>query len=334
MVERFEQRWAQETGVEHAVAVTSGTSALLLALRACGIGEGDEVVTTPLTFPATVGTILEAGAVARFADVDEHGTMDPRWLERVVTDRTRAILPVHLYGLAADMPRITAFAAHRGLTVVEDAAQAAGARAGGSPVGSFGVGCFSFYATKNLTTGEGGMVTTSDGDVAERVRMLRNHGRGAGGGHVTVGHNYRMTDLQAAIGLAQCDTLGVRNDRRRKNAAVLNEGLHGLAGLALPVDPPGRTSSYSLYTVRVTHQAPIARGPLVAALRQLGVDSGVYYPRLVYEEPAFRDHPRVIADPAPAAKTMSEQVLSLPVHPGLSESDLRHIIEAVRRSLT
>ncbi|MDQ4131785.1 MAG: aminotransferase class V-fold PLP-dependent enzyme, partial [Actinomycetota bacterium] len=333
MVERFEREWATEIGVDHAVSVTSGTSALLLALRACGVGPGDEVVTTPLTFAATLSAVVEVGAVVRFADVDEHGTMAPESLEAIISERTRAVVPVHLYGLPADMPAITALAVSHGTHVIEDAAQAAGATVAGRKAGSFGVGCFSFYATKNLTTGEGGMVTTDDPAQAERLRMLRNHGRGPGGDHVVVGQNYRMTDLQAALGVAQRRELRERNERRRQNAALLNEGLAGIRGLLLPIEPPGRTSSYSLYTIRVTEGAALSRDGLADALQSVGIESAVYYRRLVYEEPAFRDNPGVTADRVPMATALTTQVLSLPVHPGLSSGDIRRIVASVREAL-
>jgi dTDP-4-amino-4,6-dideoxygalactose transaminase/acetyltransferase-like isoleucine patch superfamily enzyme len=334
MVERFEREWAEAVAVRHAVAVTSGTSALLLALRALGIGAGDEVVTSALTFTATLSTIIETGATARFADVGDDFTMSVAGLGEVLGDRTRAVVPVHLYGLPADMPAIQSAVAGP-VVLIEDAAQAAGARVDGRPVGSWGgAGCFSFYATKNLSTGEGGMVTTDDDDVAERVRRLRNHGRGPGGEHVIVGHNYRMTDLQAAIGVAQLGLLEEHNARRRANAARLTEDLAGLPGLVTPPAPAaGRVPAVSLYTVRVTPEARLTRDELARRLAEHGVETGVYYRRVVFDHPAFREHSQVVPAEVPMARRLAGEALSLPVHPYLTGDAIATVVRAVRSSL-
>jgi len=219
VVEEFESRFAAAHDVGHAVAVNNGTSALVATLEALGIGPGDEVITSPFTFGATLNAILESGATARFADIDENCCLDPDATEHLIGPRTRVIMPVHLYGLPADMPRFERLAAEHGLGLVEDAAQAHGARVGGRAVGSFGIGCFSFYATKNITSGEGGMVTTNDEEVADRLRVLRNQGMRARYQYELAGHNYRLTDLQAAIALPHLLRLGAVNDSRRANAA-------------------------------------------------------------------------------------------------------------------
>jgi dTDP-4-amino-4,6-dideoxygalactose transaminase/acetyltransferase-like isoleucine patch superfamily enzyme len=334
MVAAFERAWADEIGVRHALSVTSGTSALVLALRACGVAAGDEVVTSPLTFTATLSAIVEVGAVARFADVDSRGHITSEAVERVLSERTRAVIPVHLYGLPVDMPAIASLAAAHDLAVIEDAAQAAGAEVGGRAVGSFGTGCFSFYGTKNLATGEGGMVTTDDDFVADRVRMLRNHGRAPDGRHLIVGQNHRMSDLQAAVGLAQIGVLTEHNQRRRQNAALLTEGLGDVPGVVAPVAPEGRAPVYCLYTLRITSDARMSRDQVAEYLRGHGVETGVYYPELVFEHPAFRDHPQVIADAVPGARRMATEVLSLPVHPGLGADDVARVVELVRGALT
>ena len=332
-VEQLEQRFAAAHDVGQAVAVNSGTTALVAALQALGVGPGDEVITSPFTFVATLNAILESGATARFADVTEDFCLDVECARALVGERTRVVLPVHLYGLPADMPRFDELARERGLSIVEDAAQAHGARVGGRSVGSFGVGCFSFYATKNVTCGEGGMVTTADGDVADRLRLLRNHGMRVPYRYEVPGHNYRLTDLQAAIALPQLGRLQAINDARRAHAAHLSEGLRSVPGLRLPSVPTGREHVFHQYTVRVTADATVDRDGVVAALAERGIRAGVYYPRLVHDHPGHRDHPRVVVDETPVAAQVTAEVVSLPVHPQLGRADLDRIVEVVTEVL-
>ena len=328
-VEQLERRFAAAHDVEHAVAVNNGTTALVAALQALGIGPGDEVVTSPFSFVATLNAVLESGATARFADITEDFCLDPDGVEALVGERTRVLLPVHLYGLPADMPRFETLARERGLAIVEDAAQAHGARVAGRSVGSFGVGCFSFYATKNVMCGEGGMITTPDADLADRLRVLRNQGMRAQYQYEMPGHNYRLTDLQAAIALPQVDRLQATNDARRANAAHLSEGLRSLPGLCVPEVPAGREHVFHQYTVRVTAGASVDRNGVVAALAERGIRAGVYYPRLMHDYDCYRDHPQVVVDQTPVAARMAEEVVSLPVHPQLSRADLDRIVDAV-----
>jgi perosamine synthetase len=332
-VEELERRFAAAHDVEHAIAVNNGTTALVAALQALGVGPGDEVITSPLTFVATLNAILESGATARFADVGEDLCLDPGRVGPLVGTRTRVLLPVHLYGLPADMPRFEELARERGLTIVEDAAQAHGARVAGRSVGSFGVGCFSFYATKNVMCGEGGMITTSDADLADRLRVLRNQGMRAQYQYEVPGHNYRLTDLQAAIALPQVDRLQKGNDARRANAAHLSEGLRSVPGLRVPEVPAGREHVFHQYTVRVAAGAALDRDGLVAALADRGIRAGVYYPTLVHDHDCYRDHPRVVVDETPVAARVAREVVSLPVHPHLSRADLDRIVEAVTEVL-
>jgi perosamine synthetase len=334
MVERLERAFAARCSVRHAVAVSSGTVALVAALEALGIGEGDEVVTTPLTFAATLNAILEAGATARFADIDhEDFTLDPGALERQMSDRTRAIIPVHLYGQPAAMDQISDIAVRHDAAIVEDAAQAHGATFLGRSVGSFGVGCFSFYATKHVATGEGGIVTTDDDELADRVRVLRNQGMRGRYEYEVPGHNYRLTDIQAALALPQLDHLDDLNARRAHNAARLSGGLAGVNGLVTPVVKPDRTHVFHQYTVRVTGDAALDRDQLGAKLDAMGVGSGIYYPRVVYDAECFHRHQRVLAEKAPVAERVAREVLSLPVHPWLSDEDLDRIVASVRGTL-
>lgn len=333
-VAAVEETFAGIARTEYAVATSSGSTALVAALEAVGVGPGTEVITSPLTFIATLNAILEVGATARFADVDDDTlTLDPIAVEALVTERTSAIVPVHLYGLPADMNALVGIAERHGLQVVEDAAQAHGADVGGRPAGSFGVGCFSFYATKNVFAGEGGMVTTSDPGVADRLRLLRNHGMSAPYEYEMLGHNFRMTEMQAALLTPQLAELDRINERRRKNAECLNAGLSGISGLRLPVEPEGRSHVWHQYTVRVTPEAPVTRDELQRRLRASGVASAVYYPALVNAAACHREHPRVADDATPRATDATRTVLSLPVHAGLGPAELDQVIAAVREVL-
>ena len=333
-VEAFEHAIAAVVGVDHAIAVSSGTAALVVALQALGIGPGDEVLLPPLTFIASLNAVLESGATARFADIDlDDFTLDVKAVQEQVTDRTVALMPVHLYGQPADMEAIDALASARGIHVVEDAAQALGAKVGARGAGSFGTGCFSFYATKNLTTGEGGMVTTNDAEMARRVRLLRNQGMQARYDYVVPGHNLRMTELQAAVGLAQVAGYGALVERRQSNAARLREGLAGIPGVIALSPRPGRSHVFHLFTVRITEDARRSREAVIQELAARGIDAAAYYPRLVFDYPCFLEHPLVRIDETPNASVAARQVLSLPVHPYLSSSDLDRVIDAMRAVL-
>ena len=333
-VEEFECAFAAAHGAAHAVAVSNGTTALVAALRAHGIGAGDEVITSPLTFGATLNAILDVGAVARFADIADDLTIDPSKLAGLITPRTRALMPVHLYGLPAAMDAISELASRHGLVVIEDAAQAHGARVGAAAVGSSGTAAFSFYGTKNITCGEGGIVTTGDDDIALRLRLLRNHGMRAPYDHVLPGYNYRLTDLQAVIATAQLSRLPRINESRARNAARLSEGLAGLPGLVLPVVPRGRLHAWHQYVVQVTGGAAMDRDQLGKCLDSAGIDSRVYYPALVHDHACYRGHPQVIVDETPRASRAVMEVLALPVHPSLTLDDVERIVSCVRTALT
>jgi dTDP-4-amino-4,6-dideoxygalactose transaminase len=333
VVEQFEVACREMTGARHAVAVSNGTTALELALEAVGIGPGDEVVTTPFTFAATLNAIIHSGATATFSDIADDFTIDPTGVEAALTERTRALMPVHLYGLPADMDALTPWARRRGLRVVEDAAQAHGALIGSRPVGTEDVATFSFYATKNISTGEGGVITTDDDGAAERLRILRNQGMRARYEYVVPGRNARMLDVVAALALGQFARRTAMQATRRCHAAFLGEALAGIDGLVLPAEPAGRTSAWHQYTVRVTSDARVDRDTLAAELTAAGVGTGVYYPRAVYDYDCYRSHPRVRITPCPRAERFATEVLSLPVHPALSPTDLERIVAAVRRVL-
>jgi perosamine synthetase len=334
MVERLEAAFAEVCEVRHAVAVNSGTTALVASLEALSIGPGDEVVTSPFTFVATINAVLEAGATARFADIDPLSyTVTQDEIKRCLSERTRAVLPVHLYGQPADMVGICSVAESAGAAVVEDAAQALGATTESRPVGSFGLGCFSLYATKNVTTGEGGMITTSDDRLADRLRLLRNQGMGARYEYEMAGHNYRLTDLQAALALPQMSRLSELTATRQHHAARLTEGLSDVSGLLTPSVRDGATHVFHQYTVRVTAEARLGRDELARALGAAGIGNAVYYPKPIHAYECYRDHPRVRDEPMPEAERAAAEVLSLPVHPLLSEQDIDQVIETVRQLL-
>ena len=331
LVEQFEEQFAALTGVRHAVAVNSGTTALVAALKVLDLEPGDEVVTSPFTFVATLNAIIEAGATAVFADIDEADfNVDPAAVAAVITPRTKALMPVHLYGQCADMTAVCALSRRHDLHVVEDAAQAHAATVGDRWAGSFGLGCFSFYATKNVTTGEGGMITTDDAVRADRLRLMRNQGMRERYGYEIAGHNYRLTELQAALAIPQLAQLPETTARRRRNAERLTAGLGDVTGLRVPQQLAGRGHVWHQYTVLVTDDAPVDRAEFVRMLADRGVGSGVYYPRPVFDYDCYRSHPQVHVSAVPVAVDVARRVVSLPVHPGLSPDDLDQIIDTVR----
>lgn len=330
-VKEFEDRFAAMVGTRHAVAVANGTVALVAAVQALDLQPGDEVLTSPFTFIATLNAILEAGATATFADIDERDfNVTAATMAARVTDRTKVLMPVHLYGQGADLPGIARLAADRGLALVEDSAQSHGATVAGRGVGSWGTGCFSFYATKNLTSGEGGMVTTDDDRLADTLRLLRNQGMRSRYEYVTVGHNHRLTDLQAALVLPQLDRYDEVVAARRANAAYLSAGLADVPGLVTPQVMADRTHVWHQYTLRVTPETGTTRERFVERLTALGVGSGIYYPRLVFDYDTYRDRPDVVVADCPVARRVATEAVSIPVHPHLSGADLDTIVAAVR----
>lgn len=326
-VQELEEGFAAFCGVRHAVATSSGTTALQTAMLAHGIGPGDEVITTAFTFIASANAVQFAGARPVFADIDRRTfTLDPNQVEDAITPRTRAILPVHLYGLMADMPAIMDIAGRHHLVVIEDACQAHGASLRGRRAGAFAAGCFSFYPSKNMTTAEGGMITTDDAEIAHLCRLIRNHGMDEQYLHEMVGYNFRMTDIQAAIGLVQLRRLAEFNAQRAANAAYLSEHLADL--VETPSVPPGYVHVFHQYTVRVPADR---RDALSAGLREQGVETRVYYPLPVHQQPYYRRLGYDIS--LPETERAAREVLSLPVHPALTPADLSHIVEAIRALL-
>jgi perosamine synthetase len=331
MVGRFEALCTEMAGTAHAVAVANGTVALDAALAVLEIGPGQEVITSPFTFAATINAILRSGASVRFADIREDFTIDPDSVAALIGPRTAAIMPVHLYGLPADMHALMSLASARGLAVVEDAAQAHAADVDGRRVGSFGVGCFSFYATKNVTSGEGGCITTDDSMLAERLRSLRNQGMRSRYDYAMIGQNWRMTDVAAAIAIPQMQHLDEIVRTRRRNAALLTSLIGNDSEVTTPRVPEGRGHVWHQYTILL--EPGIDRDRVAASMSSEGVDTGVYYPGLVWDHEAYRNHPNVHRDDTPLARECTARCLSLPVHPGLSTHDLERVAGALDHAL-
>jgi len=326
----FEEAWAAYCGVQHAILMSNGTVALEAILHALGIGPGDEVITVSFSFNATVSAILRVGATPVLVDVREDDfCMDPALVEAAVTPRTKAILPVHLYGLMADMDPLTEIAERHGLRIVEDAAQAHGATYHGKRAGRFGAAMFSLYATKNLMTGEGGFATTDDDEVADRLRLFRNHGMRVRYHHDALGTNFKPTDLAAAIGLAQLTRLDERTATRRANAAYLTEHLAG--DYLTPVVPEGRDHVWHQFVMRF----PGERQRVIDGLTERGIGTLIYYPVPIHRQAYLQAYVPGAADlDLPVTDRLSDDVLAIPVHPKLSAEDLATIVAAIREVAT
>jgi perosamine synthetase len=319
----FEQRFAAFCGVKHAIATSSGTTALVAALLSHGVGPGDEVLTSPFTFIASANAILFTGAKPVFVDIDQESyNIDPNLIEEKITERTKAVLPVHLYGYPCDMEAIEGIATDRGLAVIEDACQAHGAAIRGRKVGSYGTGCFSFYPSKNMTTAEGGMITTDDAEIADRARLLRNHGQSQLYLHQTIGYNFRMTEIQAALGLVQLERLPGWVEKRIGNASYLSARL---SKVFTPQVREGYRHVFHQYTVRVGRE----RDAALNRLNQAGIGARVYYPLPVHQQPFYRQ--LGYDESLPVAERMSQEVLSLPVHPALTQGELDKIVTEVSK---
>jgi len=333
-LDRFEAAFASYVGARHAISVCNGTVALHVLLHAMGIGRGDEVIVPDLTFAASGHAVLQVGATPVLADVDEDtGNLSPVAVERAISPRTRAIMAVHLYGHPADMDPLATLARDAGAALLEDAAEAHGAEYGGKRVGSIGrAGTFSFYGNKLMTTGEGGMVVTDDDALAERVRFLKDHGMSPARRyfHTELAFNYRMTNLQAALGLAQLERLEDFIARRRAIYARYADGLRGVEGIELNVERPRTRNVYWMICLQLTRE-PEAREDLASFLRARGIDSRPFFEPLS-DMPHFASMRRVGATGAgcPVAARLSRRGLNLPSGSGMSDDDVDRVIEAVR----
>jgi dTDP-4-amino-4,6-dideoxygalactose transaminase len=325
----LEEAWAAYCGVKHAVFMANGTVAQEAILRALGIGHGDEVITVSFSFNATASAILQAGGTPVFVDVSESDfNLDPSLVEAAITPRTRAIMPVHLYGLMADMDPLVRIAERHGLVIIEDAAQAIGATYRGRKAGTFGPAMFSLYATKNVMTGEGGMATTDDDGLVERLRLYRNHGMKVRYHHDELGTNFKPTDMAAALGLVQLAAADARTARRERNAQRLSEGLQGYV---TPVVPHGRGHVWHQYTMRF----PGERDRVAEELRARGIGTLVYYPIPIHRQAYLQ---RLIPGAGmlelPVTDRLAAEVLSIPVRPNLTDDEVDAVIEAVRAVAT
>jgi dTDP-4-amino-4,6-dideoxygalactose transaminase len=324
-VEQFEGEFAKFCGVQHGIGVANGTDALHLALRALGIGPGDEVITVANTFVATAMAIVQAGATPVFVDVrPEDYNLDVSLLEGAITKKTKAIIPVHLYGQPSDMDPIREVARRHGLKVVEDACQAHGAMYGGRPTGSLGdAACFSFYPSKNLGAyGDGGAVVTDDPEVARRVRLLRNYGQQRKNEFQLAGYNSRLDTVQAAVLLVKLKRLAVWNEARRSAAARYGELLAGSC-VATPNEMAGRRHVYHLYVVRHPR-----RDALLDHLKQQGIECGIHYPLPVPHCPPFRSA-RTVPKGVPVSTMLSRQILSLPMCPRLTLAQIQQVVQGI-----
>lgn len=319
-VAAFESEFSALVDGRHCIAVNSGTSGLHMALEAIGMDEGDEVIVPSFTFAATANSVALTGATPVFVDIDPRTfNIDPAAIEAAITPRTKAIQPVHLYGQPAAMKEIMDIAKRHNLLVVEDAAQAHMASLDGTPVGAFGIaGVFSFYPTKNMTSGEGGMITTADDEIARQSRLLRNQGMEKRYQNEIIGFNTRMTDIHAAIGRVQLRKLATWTQQRQANAKFLNENLKGVV---VPFVAPGAVHVYHQYTIRVIGHDRDAFG---AEMTKRGVGNGVYYPIPVHRLPSFG-----LTFDLPNTTSAANEVLSIPVHPALSQSDLETVVSVI-----
>jgi len=324
--EEFEKKFAEYVGCKYAIATTSGTTALHLGLLSLGISKDDEVIVPSFSFIASANSILFCNAKPVFCDVNQETfNIEINKIENLITGKTKAIMPVHLYGQPVDIRLISDIAEDHDLKVIGDACQAHGAKYNGKMIGSFGdVECFSFYPTKNMTTGEGGMITTNSQEIAERAYSIRNHGRDekqCGYDHGSLGYNYRMTNIAAAIGIEQLKKLPKFNEKRRENAKYLNENLSELKKISIPIVLKNVEHVYHLYTIKCED-----RGKTVYQLQKNEVGHGIYYPKPLhlYKHLKQYEH-RDLKN----SEILANEVLSLPVHPALNEQDLRKIVEVV-----
>ena len=323
--QKLEELFAEVCGVTYAIATSNGTTALHLALLAHGIGPGDEVITTPFTFIATANSILMVGATPVFVDIDEETfNLDPALVEKAITSKTKAIMPVHLYGQMCDMDALEAVAAKHNLAMIEDSAQAVGASYRGKKAGSIGTGTFSLYATKNIMSAEGGIVTTNDETIAEKCRLLRNHGQSKRYHHDLLGYNFRMSDLHAAIGLCQIKRLDGYTANRRANAEYLSSRIESVIP---PITRAECDHVWHQYTVRVNGGR--SRDAAVDQLTEAGIGTAVFYPIPGHKHDYMRE---IVGDVSlPITERLSQEVLSLPVHPHLRQEELEKIVDEVNQ---
>lgn len=331
-VDEFEEKFSDYIDVKNGVAVSSGTAAIHTALMACDIGVGDKVIVPSYSFFSSASPVIAVGAEPIFADIEpDTYCIDPEDVERYAEEGADAVIPVHLYGNPADMGKIDKIAEEHDLKVIEDACQAHGAELDSKKVGSLGdVGCFSFYATKNMVTGEGGMLTTDDDKIAEKARLLRAHGRSERGEHVLIGHNFLMTDVEAAIGLVQLEKLDEFNNRRRDNAKILNEELEGLEEEEIvkrPMERDGYKHVYHQYALRVNEDR---RDRLVNGMQKAGIHVRKGYERPIYDQKAIKLDEK---PDCPETEKACREIVWIPSHPLLDVSHMRRAAWGIKQFL-
>jgi len=328
----FEEMFAKYCGCKHAVAFSNGTTAIHAGLRAIGVKQDDEVITVPFTFVATANPILMENAKIVFVDISEDDfCIEPKLVEEKITKKTKAIIAVDLFGQIYNYREINKIAQKHNLKILEDACQAVGAEQDGVKAGNFGdVAAFSLYATKNIATGEGGMLTTNDDAVENKAKRYRHHGQDEAirYEYLELGHNYRMTDIAAAIGVEQMKKINRIIETRVRNANLLNEGLAQVKGIILPKIMEGNTHVYHQYTIRITQEFGHSRDDLMNFLRENEIGCGVYYPKPLHLHEHFRKLGYKEGD-FPVSEKMSEEVLSLPVNPFVTEQDVEKIIDKI-----
>lgn len=328
-VEQFEQQFAKLSNSKFGIACSNGTTALHTALLACGVKAGDKVITTPFTFIATANSILFCGAKPVFADIDpDTYNICPESVEKILkTQKIKAVVCVHLYGLPSDMGTLLKLKKKYKFALIEDACQAHLAEYNGKRTGAMGdAGAYSFYATKNMTTGEGGVVLTNDKNIDAISRQIINHGRAGHSTHTVLGYNYRLTNIAAAMGLVQCKKIEKWTDQRIKNAAKISEGLKGLDFIQVPVVPKGCRHVFHQYTIRVKNGL---RDVFMKYLQENGIGCGIYYPEVIYKQPLYQDI-GYKKNLCPEAEIAVKEVLSLPVHPALSEKEIKTMINIIK----
>jgi len=327
-VKEFEEAFSRYCNTAHGIAMNSGTAALHATLYALGIGPGDEVIVPSFTFFATASSVCMCGATPVFADVEEDTfNISPDSIEEQVTANTKAVIGVHLFGQPFAIEPVAEICKDRGIFLIEDAAQAHGAVYHGKKVGAFGAaGCFSFYPTKNMTSGEGGIVTTDDPALAERMRRFINHGQAEKYLHTCIGYNFRLTDVGAAIGLAQLNKLDAFNAKRRETAAYYDKYIDR-TGIVLPETAPGVEHVYHQYVIRVTEECRLTRDQLAVALREKGIGTAVHYPIPLHGQPVFLEYAN--KSHCPVADTLVNEVLSLPVHPLVTGEERAYIAACI-----
>ena len=328
-VSEFEKNFAKFASVDHAVAVNTGTAALHSAILACGLKKGDEVILPSFTFVATAEAVVLGGGKPVFADIDSDTyNLSPTSVEKSVTKNTKAIMPVDLYGLSADMKPMREIAQKHDLALVEDAAQAHGATYAGKPAGTFSdAACWSLYASKNMTTGEGGIVTTNNPEIDETLRMIRTHGEKAKYTSLMLGNNYRMSEIQAAIGNVQLKKLPSFLAKRRQNAQELTKILERHSGLILPSESKDQLHSWYLYTARLKDGTETKRNKILEELKKKGIGAEAYYVNPVHQMPFYREN--FGSAKLPETERASKQVFSLPIHPGVTAEQVDFIGKTV-----